>query len=355
MTAQTLKILPALIMTVALVGCSESQLRTVFEEPQFFDQPDTLGPTEWVDEFQQRTVPQSDILFVVDNSCSMSDEQELLASNFDAFIQSFVNTTLDYHIGVVEGDLTPNTPSNWGILREYQGERWIDPDTPNKIDAFNSMADVGDSGDGSCEMGLSASHAALTYQSGIGGPNEGFYREDALLSIIVVTDEPDRYSGGGPFDICGGMTPNEYIPWFLYDLKGPTGGDKLFFTGIIGDRPGGCETSDNSASEGEGYWDVIDNVGGNFLSICSQDWSTFLTELGLEAAGMKRTFYLRRIPKEGTLVVTIDDVVADPSTYAYDRITNSLTFPIEEIPPELSILKATYELVEDVGGSPPVE
>jgi len=349
------KILPALIVAVAVVGCSESQLRAQYEEPQFFDQPDTLGPTSWIDEFQQRTVPQSDILFVVDSSCSMSDEQEELASNFDAFIQSFVDTTLDYHIGVVEGDLAPNTPSQWGILREYGGERWIDPDTPNKVEAFNALANVGANGDGSCEMGLSASHAALTFQSSIGGPNEGFYREDALLSIIVVSDEPDRYADGGLFDVCGGMTPNEYIPWFLYDVKGPTASDSLFFTGIIGDRPNGCDTANNSASEGTGYWDVIDNVGGNFLSICSTDWSVFLTELGLEAAGMKRVFYLRRIPMEGTLEVTIDDQVADPATWTYDRITNSVTFPIEFIPAELSVVKATYELVEDVGAQPPVE
>lgn len=348
-------ILPFALALVALAGCSETELRTVYEEPQFFDQPDNLGPTLWVDEFQQRTVPESDILFVVDNSCSMSDEQEELGANFDAFIQSFINTTLDYHIGVVEGDLTPDSPLSWGILREYGGARWIDPDTPDPISAFNSLANVGDSGDGACEMGLSGSHAALTTQSQIGRPNEGFYREDALLSIIVVSDEPDRYGDVNPFTSCNGIGPSEYIPWFLYDLKGPTGADKVFFTGIIGDRPGGCSTSDNDAAEGTGYWEVIDAVGGSFLSVCSQDWATFLTELGLEAAGMKRTFYLRRVPKEDTLQLTIDGAPADESIWSYDRVTNSVTFPVEFIPPELSIVQVIYELIEDVGSEPPAE
>ena len=348
-------ILPFACALVALAACSETELRAVYEEPQFFDQPDNLGPTTWVDEFQQRTVPESDILFVVDNSCSMSDEQEELTANFDAFIQSFVNTTLDYHIGVVEGDLTPGQQSSWGVLREYNGERWVHPDTPDKITAFNAMANVGDAGDGACEMGLAASKAALTTQAGIGGPNEGFYREDALLSIIIVTDEPDRHDDFNPFGGCEGVGPDEYIPWFLYDLKGPTGADKVFFTGIIGDRPNGCDTGNNSASEGTGYWDVIDAVGGNFLSICSSDWATFLTELGLEAAGMKKTFYLRRIPKEDTLEVSIDGTVSDESTWSYDRTTNSISFPLEFIPPELSVVRVTYELIEDVGSVPPVE
>lgn len=348
-------ILPFACALVALSACSETQLRTVYEEPQFFDQPDTLGPTVWIDEFQQRTVPESDILFVVDNSCSMSDEQEELIANFDAFIQGFINTTLDYHIGVVEGDLNPSSPGNWGVLREYNGERWVHPDTPDKITAFNAMANVGDDGDGACEMGLMASKAALTTQSGIGMPNEGFYREDALLSVIIVSDEPDQNDSFNPFGGCEGIGPDEYVPWFLYDLKGPTGADKLFFTGIIGDRPGGCDTGDNSASEGDGYWQVIDAVGGNFLSICSQDWATFLTELGLEAAGMKRTFYLRRIPKEDTIEVSVDGSIADESTWSYDRTTNSITFPLEFIPPELTVVRVTYELIEDVGSTPPVE
>lgn len=352
------RILPVLFLVVAAVSaaCSDDQLRSIIEEPQFFDQPDALGPTLWVDQFQQRTVPQSDILFVVDNSCSMEDEQVRLAENFDAFIQSFVDSTLDYHIGVVEGDLNSGSPQSWGILREYQGARWIDPDTPNKVDAFNAMAQVGADGSGACEMGLSASHAALTYQSTIGGPNDGFYREDALLSIIILSDEPDQSGSANPFGGCGGVGPDEYIPWLLFDIKGFAGADEVFFTGIVGDRPNGCSAgADGGADVGEGYWDVIDEVDGNFFSICDPEWAPFLTELGLEAAGLKKTFYLRRVPKEGTLVVTLDGVEAPLDTWSYDRVTNSITFPVEYIPEELVVVEASYELTEDVGSQPPVE
>ena len=66
-----LAILPAL-----LFSCSETELRVIYEEPTFYEQPDALAPTLWTDTFQQRTVEASDILFVVDNSCSMIDEQQ---------------------------------------------------------------------------------------------------------------------------------------------------------------------------------------------------------------------------------------------------------------------------------------
>lgn len=344
----------AVFLVVGLLfqsACSDTQLRTIYEEPAIYDQPDALGPTVWVDTFQQRTVEASDILFVVDDSCSMEDEQEELAANFDNFIQSFSGTNVDYHIGVVRGDLTSGDQEGWGILEPLSdGSRWIDPSTPDPIASFNDIANVGASGSGECEMGLQSSFSALTYQGNPGRPNEGFYREDAMLTVVQISDEIDHWDAGGIFGgSCGGISPNEYIPWFLYSLKGSGNQDKLIFTAIVGDRPGGCSTADDSAAEGEGYWEVIDGVGGHFLSVCSDDWSVFLTELGYEAAGLKRSFYLRRIPIEDTLVVTLDGVEAAEGTWTYSQITNSVDFPIEFVPDELAMIEVTYQLAEDTG------
>ena len=336
---------------LALASCSDTQLRTIYEEPTIYDQPDALGPTVWTDEFQQRTVEASDILFVVDDSCSMEDEQEELAANFDSFIQSFVGTNLDFHIGVARGDLAPGSYDDWGVLEQLSdGTRWIDADTPDPVSAFNDIANVGSGGSGECEMGLQSSFSALTYQSNPGRPNEGFYREDAMLTLVLISDEIDHWDAAGIFGGgCSGISPTEYIPWFLYSLKGSGNQDKLIFTAIVGDRPGGCSTNDDSAAEGEGYWEVIDGVGGHFLSVCSDDWSGFLTELGYEAAGLKRSFHLRRIPIEETIVVTIDGVEPDSGVWSYSKVTNSIDFPIEHVPAELAIVEVTYQLAEDTG------
>ncbi len=359
-----------LALLVALVGvlgtlwagCSETELRVIYEEPTFYEQPDALGPTLWVDRFQQRTVDASDILFVVDDSCSMQDEQDELAANFASFIQTFVDSsTIDYHVGVVRADLDSSDSNGWGILEELpDGSRWIDQDTgstaQDKIDAFTEISNVGTSGPGSCEMGLQATRSALTYQLYPGSPNEGFYREDALLSLIILSDEVDHGPAqSGPFGggACGGVHPDEFIPWFLYDLKGPNNQDMLLFTGIVGDRPGGCSNGDNSADEGDGYWDVIDGVDGNFLSICSSDWSDFLAQLGLESAGLKTAFYLRRSPSVSSLTVTIDGVDVDGATWSYNPVTNAIDFPLEHMPAELAEIEVSYFLVEDAGSSAP--
>jgi len=343
-------------------GCSDTELRVIYEQPAFFDQPSSLGPTQWEDEFQQRTVDASDILFVIDDSCSMSDEQDELAANFDSFIQTFVQSTIDYHVGVVRAALGSDTDV-WGVLEDVPGfgGKWIDQDTgttaQDKIDAFTEMAQVGTDG-GVCEMALQASFSALTYQTNPGYPNEGFLRDDANLAVIVLSDEIDH--GQDPADplfgiTCDGIAPVEYIPWFLYDLKGPNSQDQLVFTGIVGDRPGGCGTDESGADEGAGYWDVIDGVGGSFLSICSSDWSQFLTELGYEAAGLRKSFHLRRVPREETLVVTIDGELAAADTWSYNRGTNSIDFPTEYMPAELAVIVVSYELVEDAGSSVPVD
>ena len=59
--------------------------------------------------------PATDILFVVDNSPSMADKQNDLASNAAAFINSVANSNNDYHIGIVTTDLFAGTDN--GRLR----------------------------------------------------------------------------------------------------------------------------------------------------------------------------------------------------------------------------------------------
>jgi hypothetical protein len=357
----------AAILPALLAGCSETQLITIYEQPSIVGQPDALGATQWVDAFQQRTIAASDILFVVDDSCSMSEEQEELASNFDAFIENFVGTNLDYHIGVVRaalssgnGPFSPGNPADWGKLESASdGARWLGPDTDDIAAEFNDMANVGTTG-GDCEMALQASFSALLTQSAPGGYNEGFYREDAQLTLVLISDENDHGNEPPPpppfpdLGECGGISPEEYSDWLL-GLKGWNDQDKVSFTAIVG-GDNGCSANGNDADPAPAYMHVVDAVGGNFLSICDDDWSTFLTELGLEAAGLKRSFQLRRIPVESTLVVTIDGVEPDASTWSYDRQRNSIDFPIEHVPAELSIVRADYELQEDTGTvAPPLD
>ena len=75
-------------LAACLVGCPEYNLR----------------PNTQIDVYFQEVRNVVDVLLVVDNSCSMIDEQEKLADNFQAFIDAFEGANVDYQIGVVTTD-----------------------------------------------------------------------------------------------------------------------------------------------------------------------------------------------------------------------------------------------------------
>ena len=99
-----------------------------------------------------------DVLWVIDNSCSMADEQEQLTSNFPSFINYFLDSGVDYHIGVISTDLDDSSEA--GQLRAPDGVRFIIPDTEEPETVFEGMATVGIEGSGS-EKGRGAAYTAI--------------------------------------------------------------------------------------------------------------------------------------------------------------------------------------------------
>lgn len=79
------------------------------------------------DVFQQVRRTTVDVLVVVDDSCSMGEEQDKLATNFDAFIGAFEGVDVDWQIGVVTTDVTHADSA--GVLRGGDDEvLLLDPD-----------------------------------------------------------------------------------------------------------------------------------------------------------------------------------------------------------------------------------
>lgn len=87
-----------------------------------------IPPTrEHVDEFCQRPASKVDILWVVDNSGSMTAEQNKIADRFADFFRQLQISLVDYHIGVVTTAISEGLQEEAnGILRRYTG-----PSVPN--------------------------------------------------------------------------------------------------------------------------------------------------------------------------------------------------------------------------------
>ncbi len=77
-----------ILVALTLAGCNEY---TYTEQTQ-------------TDYFEQNARNTVDIVLVVDNSCSMVEEQEKLAQNFQSFIQHFETSESDYKIAVITTD-----------------------------------------------------------------------------------------------------------------------------------------------------------------------------------------------------------------------------------------------------------
>ncbi len=266
------------LLCVALVSaaCNQSALDPITES--------------FVDVYMQEAEPVVDVLFVVDNSLSMADEQEKLAANFEAFIQSFFIAGTQFHIGVI----TTDRESDDGRL---VGEpRFIRPDTPDAADVFRDSVRVGITGSG-LERGLSATARALSPDLH-GGWNQGFRRDIARLVIVYVSDEND-HSGG---------TVGQYLELFQ-DYKGGQA-DKLMVSALIGlgddGEPGDCGGEFPDGAEGGWrYFQLAEVTGGFAGSICAEDFSGLVASIGQAASGMISVFPLQEAPLPETLEVTL--------------------------------------------------
>ncbi|HNH49287.1 MAG TPA: hypothetical protein PKY30_19730 [Myxococcota bacterium] len=281
---------------------------------------------EQVDAITQVTIPAVDVLWVIDNSCSMAEEQTALRDNFDDFMKYFTDSGLDYHVGVVSTDMD-NRNERGKLILDNGSDRYIDSsyDRADAVASFRQRAALGTNGS-SDERGKDAAYTALTTEKD--RTNVGFYRDDASLSIITISDEID-YSQ---------VTTTEFVN-FLTGLKAGTD-NVVTYSSIVGLTNNDCST----AERGTGYLEVTRQVGGIEWSICTSDWAGLLEELGLQAAGLKREFYLSLAPVEDSIKVKVKgDDTYDPGsdTWTYDPARNSVKFDAY-IPAPLSVVEVTY-------------
>ncbi|MBN1947437.1 MAG: hypothetical protein JW797_17330 [Bradymonadales bacterium] len=209
-----------------------------------------------------------DILWVIDNSGSMCQEQEALTTNFQTFIDGLTGVLADFNMAVITMDMrndrgvfryapglivgecagttAPSCPERTGpVLR--RADYVLDPENPfGELDSTRLLADFrciatqGTNGDG-FEKGLDAVAMALSPDL-LETANAGFRRENAWLAIIFVTDENDC-SDGDSLTMANGnecewrrtelRTVQEFVD-FIRNLPGTANGENVLVAGIIG-------------------------------------------------------------------------------------------------------------------------
>jgi hypothetical protein len=249
--------------------------------------------------FEQDLYESVDVLWVVDNSGSMSDDLDIVARNFSSFIQVFIDLGLDWQMGVITTDM--DSP-------EYSGKLvgpYLTPSSPDVVSQFTQQIDLG-SGGSATETAFRSTEAALTAPL-VDGYNAGFMRPDAALAAIVISDEDDSSS----------MSSSSFVSWFEGIKAEP---ELTTFNAI-------CEGLFLSCSK---YADAADASGGITGDIASSDYASILESISYTAAGMTVSFDLEYEPSSlSGMVVTVDGapVPQDPfDGWTYDTNDQSVTF-----------------------------
>lgn len=302
------------------LGCSETGFRSPDPPPYTLAHAPDAEPEFRTDVIVQHPAQSADVLFVIDNSCSMGDDQIRLAQNMPGLFAAFSSSGLDFHLGVVSTDVL--LPSHSGHLQGVPGYLWIDQHTPDPVPKFRDMVLLG-SGGYSPESGLLASYLAL-------GPdiNQGFYRADygTALHVIYISDEPDQSIG---------LSTTEFVSW-LQSQKSLVTASAIVH--LYDDYD--CD----AYGFGEGYIEVAEATGGVTRSICADDWSSLVDDIGALVTGPPREFFLSGNPVEDTVEVTVEAgavTVAPP--FEYNRQRNSVAL-LDYTPPPLARIRVRYEL-----------
>lgn len=241
-----------------------------------------------------------DLVFVVDDSGSMGEEQSNLASNFPAFIKILDDTKsksgvpLNYRIAVTTtgrdidytvqppfgGPIPFNEKGDNGAFRNKKecggSKRWLDRGDPNVSSVFSCLAKVGTGGP-SVEMPLEALDLAFGARTA-DATNAGFRRDDALLGVVILTDEDDCSRKDNNFTIgteaCADMKGVVPLTDYVATLDRVAKGKGRWAASVIaGPGPSSCKSAFGDADDARRLRSFVALSGQNgvFSSICEGD------------------------------------------------------------------------------------
>lgn len=291
-----------------------------------------------VDRYTQLRDNKIDILWVVDDSGSMNEEQSSLSRNFQSFIGFADSLGVDYQVGVITTEVRDTSVA--GILWACSGFNPIIRHTDsNRVQAFQCAARVTNppngnrrpnpGGSDSQEAGLQAARMALDVPN-VNGANSGFLRNDARLAVISVSDEDDQSNG----------PVNLYVDFFR-NLKGFRNPQLVSVSAIAGDVPNGCST----AAAGTRYAAAASALNGQFESICTSSWNRMLQNIGLGVFALRSSWTLSRQADPATIRVSVGGTSIGQSSsngWTYDAGSNSITFHGAAVPSAGSQIEVAY-------------
>lgn len=252
-----------------------------------------------------------DILWIIDNSGSMSEHQRSVINNTDVFIRNFTaSSTLDWRMGLISTDPTE---------QPYVGfSSRLDKTTPDPVGVFQrAVGALGTDGSAQEETLRPLINVLTRYPD--------FNRPDTPLAIMMVTDaeEQSRMS-----------FPNDFFPRFQAAIGAS---NRYFAYGVLNASDFGCDGESGSRWRyaGSPYESLITNAYiGKVFPLCQANFGQTLAEIGKEIVKeiTHPTIHLNDRPKPQTIVVAYKGTPLPAGTtseggyWLYDFDRNAIVF-----------------------------
>jgi hypothetical protein len=316
---------------------------------------------------------QLDILWVVDNSGSMSPLQTNMTTNFNSFISNFQTQGYDYRMAVIGTDnykadpkLNGYNSGNAGMakfsdgINPYTNVFVIVPSTPNLDNTFITNATTGSNGSGD-ERAFSSIKTAMG-----SALNPAFLRSSSFFAVIILSDEDDfssesRVEGSWEYQTSD---PN-YVPdhdyaysnldtvssyeTYLDSLTTSTGATRRYNVSTITVMDNACVNSHIGASPstiiGQRYMQIATDTNGIIGSICDNSYASSLSNIAGQIATLSTQFYLNQVPQVSTIVVTVNGaMVAGNGTngWTYNSTNNAIQFHGTAVPPQGATISVNF-------------
>lgn len=295
-----------------------------------------------VDTFVQQDGSKVDVLFVVDNTASMVEEQPRFIAALPAFVETALGRGVDLHVAVTTTGITPASASCPGGAQGGEAGRFTPVDnsrprilthaTPNFASLLQQNADVGLCAQ--VEQGFEAVRRAISEPlvNNADDPrtpepndgNAGFLRDEAALVVVFVGDEDDH----SPDSV------DTYVRYFQ-ERKGEHQPQRVTLFAIA-PTADGCGTA---GGVGTRYLEAAARTGGQVMSVCEPDYAPLLRTVANRAFSPQDRFPLSERPDVGTIEVRVDGIVTTEG-WTYDSPTNSVVFTT--VPPPGAKVEIAY-------------
>lgn len=289
----------------------------------------------------------ADVLIVIDNTESMREIWPKAAEGACAMVQHLLGPTFDTQIGVLMTDLqSEGADGSLVEVSQKEGDPWITGNGPgiNFVSACHWLTfAIGDvvpytPVEPDPSGGRAAVEAAMTAHGDTN--NDGFFRPDADLAILFVSDQEDN------------PEPNNDEFLAMVEKQKLGSGARLTVHAITQIDEESCE-GQKTEVRASSVLELVDRTAGSVASHCmdANGYVGFLTGVGQDIAqnGLGDRFYLpQNAPARlGTVEVSIDAGNGDPYPWAGAVALEdpwTLVFAADNRPPAGSTIIVDYKV-----------